>query len=161
MSRINIYNTWCDRIGATVMSASHIRQFKDAVGVAALTGEVRGQKVALTLPEREELWTMFERRVARDGGPKVSEAQAEQGRMWLDRYWKKIGMPEADYRAIVCFRFVGVQIFNERTYPMAHPVYECDWGTGPLLRYVPVPWQAQGPPTAEFWWCHSREEINR
>lgn len=154
-----IYNTWVERIDAPVMQASMIRQFKDAIALRALTDHEGGRRTSLTSAECNELWEGFRARTRRDGGPKVSEVQAEQGRRWLDRYWKKIGMPEADYRAIVCFRFVGVQIFNESSrWPTAYPVYECDWGNEfARLRYVPVPWQAQGPPTAEFWWVYATD----
>lgn len=154
-----IYNTWCDRIGAGTMEASYIRQFKDAIALPVLTGErPGGKRTALNDSDRFELHTLFTNRVTRDGGPKVTEAQAERGRRWLNNYWKRIGMPEVDYLAIQCFRFVGVQIFNQdsRWHSTAYPVYECDWGDEfARLRYVPIPWQADGPPTAEFWWVYA------
>jgi hypothetical protein len=163
-----IFNTWCERIDAPEMSKSHIRQFKDAIALPALAGvDPSGAKTSLLDHERRELWHRFAERVSREGGPLVTEAQADQGREWLHRYAKRIGMPitfnwsageHIDYLAIRCFRFVDVEVCGTRVMPFALPTYECDWGDGVArLRYTPAPWQSQMSDRAEWHWCHPRE----
>ena len=167
-----IYKTWCERIEAPEMSGGLIRQFRQTIAGAVLCNDMMsGHSSALTYEERADLWNRFQVRVRRDGGPLVTPTQAEQGRIWLDRYAKRcglptdrfvVGMPAAepvDYRHIARFRFVDVLVVRNNGYRCeTAPVYECEWdGQAERLRYAPTPWQAGLGTYTDHYWVTPKE----
>jgi hypothetical protein len=140
-----MYRPWLERVTGPVMTEGHIRQFRHAIVPLAHDYPAGGQQLTMTYDEASDIVEAFKARVRVDGGPLVTEEQAEKGRRWLTGQQRRLGLPDVDYGNIDRFRFEAVHIDWEGTnYRMSTaPVYRAFWLDGTEFVYWATPWTAR------------------
>jgi hypothetical protein len=142
-----MYPVWLERVQADVISEGHIRQFRLAVYPRAYGYGTGGHRLTLTTDEASEIVQAFRRRVSDDGGPLVTDEQADKGRRYLARYADRLGLPlDVSYRNIDRFRFEAVHHDREgddRWRMSTAPIYRAFWDDGTQLVYWCTPWTAR------------------
>lgn len=142
-----MYRPWLERVTAPVMSEGHIRQFRLAIYPRAFGYPAGGHDLTLTDDEVRRIVAAFRERVKDDGGPLVTEQQAEKGRRWLAYDPKRYGLPvDVDYRDITHFRFEAVHhdVEGDSHWRMSTaPIYRAFWENGDQLTYWCTPWTAR------------------
>ena len=136
MTHTSIFRTWQDRLNTGELTKGQINQFVSGI-YAKACGDIGGKTSNLTQEEAEILVTRVEQNPVR-----VTEQQAQQGRVWLARYWKRLGLPELDYASITHFTFDGAEEHSNGYRSSFSPIYTAYFPNGQQLTYHPTPWQA-------------------
>jgi hypothetical protein len=142
-----IVDTWLERVEAPEMPESIVRQFKNAVAARAEGDSFGGMPTKITEADAKRIMLAFRLRVARDGGPLVTEAQADKGREWIARYGKRLGILEEYRTGITHFRLRGIRVIPHPTYEFGRksfaPIYRAYYADGRTMTYSPTPWTAR------------------
>jgi hypothetical protein len=138
--------TWLKRVRAARIAEGHIRQLGLAVYPIAHGFNGRGAKTKLTTEDAEIIVTAFEKRVAKDGGPKVTDEQADKGTRWLHETGRRLGLPERFYRETPLFYRLSAieQVFVDVRWSEAHyrPRYTAFYADGTTLNYRAGSWMS-------------------
>ena len=137
-----IFREWEKRVAADEISKSHIQQLYNYIYPTAQGLPCSGRATALTDVECRKIVRMIDER---DTPLRVTETQAEQGRTWLARYGKRLGLPEHCWAVrIDHFTFAGVRFDNDARYYRATmtPIYDAHFADGAVMRYSTGAWQS-------------------
>lgn len=156
---MNIYETWLERIQADVIAEGMIRQLRLSIYPLAFDFEPSGAKTNLTEIQAGEIVRAHHARL--DGGPKVTEHQADKGAQWLRNMGKRVGLPERFYTEFpLFFRLPDVELvqvdnwrFNSSRFGATFlPRYTAHYADGTILSYRVGAWQsgAYGRSPVEF-----------
>ena len=147
------FKAWLERVEAPEITSGMIRHFCTAIVPRSMGYEMGGHRTTLSSQNCQDIVEAFDARVERDGGPLVTSEQAEIGRRWLTGQWKRVGMPEADYSTITCFRFVNAAVLDENSYrAMVAPEYAAFFADGSVLRYAPTSWMTTNSKYIDWRW---------
>lgn len=138
--------TWLERVEAHEIRESHITQLKNAVASRADGWGWGGMPTNLTEAEARQIMLAFRQRVARDGGPLVTESQADKGRDWIAKYGKRLGIREEYRTGITHFRLRGIRKIPPQFpggRPGFAPIYRAYYADGRTMTYSPTPWTAR------------------
>ena len=137
MTHTKAFKTWQARLASGTLTKPQVQRFYNVVYPVAWGGQYLPAS-QLTQEEAEILVTALEQTPV-----KVTDEQAQQGRDWLAKYWKRRGLPELDYRAITHFTFDGAAVIDENRYRASFaPIYAAHWANGDRFTYNVCAWQA-------------------
>ena len=152
---MSMKRTWLERVTAPVITEGHIRQFRLAVWPMSFGFLPSGAKTNMTEADALEIVETFTDRVRNvDGGPKVTNEQADKGTRWLHSTGKRYGIPERFQREWPLFyRFEGCHlIWEDHSWNHAWyaPIYVAHYADGTTLRYAPGSWMSGKRDTLDF-----------
>lgn len=134
--------TWLERVEAHEIRESHITQLKNAIASRADGWKWGGQRTNITEAEAKRIMLTLRIRVARDGGPLVTEAQAQKGRDWIMAHGKRMGVREEYRTGITHFRLRGIRKIPHPIpggRPGFAPIYRAYYADGRRMTYSPTP----------------------
>lgn len=132
---------WLDRVEASEIERGKILQLQTCIFPRACGYEAAGRKTTLDYDDCDQIILALRRRVERDGGPRVTEEQAEVGRRWLTGMQHRLNLPDVDYSQIAFFLLEDFIVHDENAYrALVGPTYTAHFTDGSILRYSPMPW---------------------
>jgi len=143
MSNSKIYDTWVARIDTDEpLSEGQIKQFCQAIYAVSAGYTAGGKRTNLSDEESYALSDLFDE----VDGTNITRQQRSKGIAYIERYGKKIGLPEGK---VLDFRFVGVRVSGSGYRPSFLPIYRTYLDDGRAYEYSVSPWQAG----ADVRWC--------
>ena len=152
IKQTRIFREWEKRVGpdADEISKAHIQQLYNHIYPVAQGHVSTGRRSALTEVECRKIVRMIE---SRDTPLRVTETQADQGRTWLTRYSKRLGLPEHCWAVrIDHFTFAGVRVVDSNYWrTITTPIYDAHFVDGAVMRYSTGAWQSGATKLAWRW----------